>query len=102
VLQAPNRGRDILPFLRTARPLTAKGYEYFLKMHSKKSTHRSDGSDWFKEMTSDLVPASGLDELKKTITKKNSAIVGPAGQYTSLNVNFEANGWHMTHILNRL
>jgi len=102
VLEVPNRGRDVLPFLMTARNLKERGYEYVLKLHSKKSTHRKDGSDWFSEITNSLVPTNHWPHLETVLNDKDSAVVGPAGQYTSLKVNFEANGMHMSDILKKI
>lgn len=39
----PNKGRDILPFITVLDKVSALGYDYLLKVHSKKTTHRKDG-----------------------------------------------------------
>lgn len=43
----PNHGRDIIPFLLTAAYLDLSPYDYFIKIHTKRSTHLTYGGDWF-------------------------------------------------------
>lgn len=38
-----NRGRDVLPFIRTIKRIRGFGYKYACKIHSKKSIYRNDG-----------------------------------------------------------
>tara|TARA_B100001248_G_scaffold262670_1_gene260718 strand:+ start:5604 stop:6584 length:981 start_codon:yes stop_codon:yes gene_type:complete len=45
--QTENRGRDVLPFLLVCNYLDIKKYKYFLKFHTKRSSHLSDGGFWF-------------------------------------------------------
>ena len=40
----PNRGRDVLPFLKILKLLQSFGHEYVCKIHTKKSPHRKDGT----------------------------------------------------------
>ena len=104
VFEIPNRGRDVLPFIKLATILSAKNYQYVLKLHSKKSTHRKDGSEWLTDIVSSLLPEDPLvfKKLFNVLDKTNCGIVGPENQYLSLVVNFEANGTWMTRILNRI
>jgi lipopolysaccharide biosynthesis protein len=104
IIESPNQGRDVLPFLVMASEIEKAGYLYILKLHSKKSTHRKDGGDWFENILEHLVPSTqeGVNKLLQVIDKSNTAIIGPAGQYVSLTVNFEANGMHMTRVINKL
>lgn len=39
----PNRGRDILPFIKIMEVVDRRGYAYVCKIHSKKSPQRMDG-----------------------------------------------------------
>jgi len=101
VYEAPNRGRDVLPFMAIAEVLYDIGYRHVLKLHSKKSTHRTDGSEWMNDILDSLVPndITAQQEIIGILRQKNTAIVGPKGQYISLKVNFEANGAHMTRVM---
>lgn len=104
VYEVPNRGRDVLPFLGIASSLEEKGYKYVLKIHSKKSTHRTDGNDWFNELIDNLIPENKTlqHQIVTTLSEQKTAIIGPASNYTSLNVNFDANGAHMTDVVKKL
>ena len=97
----PNRGRDVLPFLIVAQAVQQAGYTFLLKLHSKKSTHRTDGKEWLCSMLDNLLPANRtvIAELVETLEKSDTGIIGPTDQYLPLTVNFEANGTHMTNIL---
>lgn len=49
-----NRGRDILPFLRVAYRLRNEGEDVVLKLHAKRSSHRTDGDQWHDELLTRL------------------------------------------------
>jgi len=104
LIELPNHGRDVFPFMVLLPLLKKNGYAAILKLHSKKSPHRSDGRDWFNSMLSSLLPSKRhlMEAIVNKLEHKNTGIIGPAGQYTSLVVNFEANGSHMTNILRRV
>lgn len=101
---SPNRGRDVLPFMAIIEQLYNLQYKNVLKIHSKKSTHRTDGGDWFSDLVNALIPGeiSLQKKLIKALEKPNTGLVGPAGNYTSLTVNFDANGVYMTDVVNKL
>lgn len=50
-----NRGRDMLPFLHAANRLLDQGIKVVLKLHTKRSTHLSNGDDWRRELIQRLV-----------------------------------------------
>ncbi len=47
-VEAPNQGRDILPFLLALNILDLQRYRYFIKIHTKRAPHLSDGGLWFR------------------------------------------------------
>lgn len=80
----PNRGRDVLPFLVVAGKVLDSGqYDYILKLHSKKSLHRTDGDEWIESLFDQLIPNS-IDNIIKTLKKSDTGIVGPADHIVSL------------------
>ena len=84
IIDVPNRGRDVLPFVIMANKLKDLGYEYLLKLHTKRTVHRNDGSEWLDSIVSSLI---GEGKTVKTIVdelKTGTAIIGPAGHYVSL------------------
>ena len=104
VVSTPNRGRDVLPFIKLAAVLDQLGYQYVLKLHSKKSTHRTDGNEWLSQITSSLLPADSrvMDKIINTLESSTTGIIGPQEQYLSLPVNYEANRRHILAILARI
>lgn len=102
VFAVPNRGRDVLPFIWLASHLERLGYETYLKLHSKKSKHRSDGSDWFESIINHLVPDNPkvVTKISQKIGRKDTALIGPGGQYVSLRVNYRQNKDGLARVFN--
>lgn len=98
----PNRGRDVLPFMIVAQRLKTAGYKYVLKIHSKKSLHRSDGKDWFDGVINNLLP--NKDVVKSVVDSLDSGtpMIGPAGHLVSLDRHMGSNGGHLSSIFNKL
>jgi lipopolysaccharide biosynthesis protein len=65
IFEVPNWGRDVLPFMQIASLIYEKGYSYVLKIHSKKSTHRTDGNTWLRQIVDSLLPDNpeAIDDL---------------------------------------
>jgi lipopolysaccharide biosynthesis protein len=89
----PNCGRDVLPFVEVIKRINELGYTKVLKLHSKKSPHREDGDAWRDQIVGNLLPEdqSVQSEIQRTLNKRNTAIIGPAGQYLSLIKNLQEN-----------
>ncbi len=104
IIIVPNRGRDVLPFVKVAGKLSKMGYEYVLKFHSKKSTHRDDGQEWLEAMLNKLLPdkKSVIDKTKSILADVNTGVIGPEGFYYPLTINFPANGEHMTTAVKKI
>ncbi len=104
VVVVPNCGRDVLPFVEVIRKIQNQGYVKVLKIHSKKSPHRSDGEQWRDRIIDSLLPKNKelLDELVKKLSNKNTALVGPSGEYVSLLVNFSATGHYLKNLVGKI
>jgi lipopolysaccharide biosynthesis protein len=104
IFTVPNRGRDVLPFIMIARNLSSAGYKKVLKIHSKKSTHRTDGNVWLNQMLESLLPNKPkvLEKVITTLDDPRVGVIGPEEQYISLPVNFDANSIHIQEIINHL
>lgn len=100
-LVAPNRGRDVLPFIMLADRLHAGGYRSMLKLHSKKSTHWDGGDKWFNELLDTLLPARRevIKDILKALRRPKTGLVGPKGHYYDLRVNYPANRAQLGSIL---
>jgi lipopolysaccharide biosynthesis protein len=84
VIVVPNRGRDILPFIFLAGRLRDVGYEYILKLHTKKSYHRTDGNVWFEELVDNLLPPPSIIGQILEELQRGTAMIGPAEHYVAL------------------
>lgn len=93
----PNCGRDVLPFVQVMKKIAPMGYTAVLKMHSKKSPHRSDGSQWRDKIIESLVPKDKnlINRIISTLQKDNTAIIGPTGEYVSMLVNLSSTTHHV-------
>lgn len=98
---APNRGRDVLPFIWIMQFIKNMNYSYVLKLHSKKSKHRHDGNIWFKQIINTLIPQekNKLDKIIKRLSDDDTAIIGPKHEYVSLEVNYEQNKHYFNKLL---
>lgn len=98
----PNRGRDVLPFLYVARRLRAAGYETVLKIHSKKSKHREDGSSWFSGMLSALLPdAKAVTGILSLLEDKETGLIGSEQHLVSLKRHMGSNKLILENLLKR-
>lgn len=83
VIPVPNRGRDVLPFVKTAQMLQSAGYTSVLKVHSKKSVHHPDSEGWLGEMLDELLPTDPARRgtVLTTLTDGQTGIIGPEASY---------------------
>jgi lipopolysaccharide biosynthesis protein len=80
IFRYENRGRDIEPFLRILKQVMPLNYKYGVKLHSKKTEHRSDGKAWRSELLDGILGKTGLPAaIKGLFDKQNDlAIIAPA------------------------
>lgn len=77
-----NRGRDILPFLMTARK--AARDELIVKIHTKKSPHRGDGENWRKDILDKLLAPATAEQVFESFRKMEGlGMVVPKGHALS-------------------
>lgn len=100
----PNRGRDVLPFMKIISTIYSRGYQNILKIHSKKSKHRTDGNEWLSDMVDKLLPKSQetTNKLIRILDDPLTGIIGPQKHYMSLLVNFRQNWHHSGNIIARV
>lgn len=93
VVKSPNRGRDVLPFMKTLKCINDNGYDTVLKFHSKKSTHREDGQEWLESMMNQIVPddKNALKAILQVVKESNFGVLGPADVYYPLTINYPGN-----------
>jgi lipopolysaccharide biosynthesis protein len=100
----PNCGRDVLPFVQVIKQINGLGYKKVLKLHTKKSPHRQDGDIWRDEIVGNLLPKRKTvqNNIQIILNKKKTAIIGPAGQYVSLLVNYSSTHHHTHSLLEKI
>lgn len=86
-----NRGRDILPFLHIANELLDSGRQIVLKLHTKRSTHRSDGDAWRAEMLESLLAPTRASAILSAFDDAALGIVAPEGHIHPLSYFLSAN-----------
>ncbi len=92
ILQVPNRGRDIAPFLEICRMIINLDYDYVLKLHTKKSVHRNDGGEWRDDILEKLVNPDTYRSIKSVFKSKNKVgMVGPEGHVLDRNFYWGSN-----------
>ncbi|MGN6478604.1 glycoside hydrolase family 99-like domain-containing protein [Luteibacter sp.] len=89
---APNRGRDILPFLRIAGRLLDEGEDVVLKLHTKRSTHRDNGTAWRAELLDRLVAKRRAPAIYEAFaTNPDLGLVAPEGHVRLIGAHQGAN-----------
>ncbi|MHB1099054.1 MAG: rhamnan synthesis F family protein [Burkholderiales bacterium] len=77
IIRFENRGRDVAPFMEIFSAI-APAYKYICKIHSKKSSHRSDGAKWRQDLYGDLLgSAQRIDEIRNAFD--NNPLIGMIG-----------------------
>jgi len=100
----PNCGRDVLPFVQLAQHIANKGYSKILKLHTKKSPHRTDGEEWRDKIVNQLLPVDPqlLQQIIQTLDSADTALIGPETEYVSMLVNMSATTGHVRKIVKRV
>ena len=83
MIATPNRGRDVLPFIQTARLLHAAGYVSVLKVHSKKSVHHPAAAGWLGRLLDQLLPAeeAQVNAVLHALMDERTGVIGPEDSY---------------------
>lgn len=84
VICTENRGRDIYPFLLIYRCIVNDGYDSILKIHTKKSAHRTDGDLWRNDIYEKLLSRKSIEIVQRAFKKyPRLGIIGPKGHVLS-------------------
>ena len=68
-----NRGRDVLPFLKIMPEVVSGNHEFFVKIHTKKTTHRIDGDRWRTDLFDQLISEEAI-KISTDFLKNNSDV----------------------------
>lgn len=103
IMVCDNHGRDVLPFLTSVQRLQADGHKYLLKLHTKKSPHRTDGHLWRKELFGPFLNRSNLERVLSVFdTTPSMGMTGPETHILPLSDHLEENRTHLATLAERL
>ena len=103
VLGCANHGRDVLPFINVLPAILNGNHSYLVKLHTKKTLHRSDGQRWLNELTKDLLGRESLLLIeKKFVNDPGLGIIGPSGNVLPAHFYLGSNVYHIRKLLDRL
>ncbi|NDC16284.1 MAG: hypothetical protein EBZ76_14280, partial [Synechococcaceae bacterium WB9_2_170] len=76
-----NRGRDLAPFLLQLLPSALRGgHEFFVKVHTKRSTHLVDGERWADHLTRSLLSTAAVRDCVEQLQRNPKlGLLAPAG-----------------------
>jgi lipopolysaccharide biosynthesis protein len=79
IFLAENKGRDIAPFIEIFRCISSLKYKTLLKIHTKKSIHREDGTAWRHDILDKLLgSADTVQKIKDELSNNgNVGLVAP-------------------------
>ena len=87
-----NKGRDVLPFIKELPAIINSGYEFVIKLHTKKSLHRDDGDSWRDELLSNLLSKKCVDKNMQIFQEfKDVGLIGPSGNVVPLSYYWGSN-----------
>lgn len=101
VIEISNRGRDVLPFILHQLPrIEELGFEYFAKVHTKKSVHLKTGSDWGQWLGLEILEfiASGKAE-KQLQSEPSLGLMAPAGAIAPMTLQLDKNVYWIETLL---
>ncbi|MDY8108880.1 rhamnan synthesis F family protein [Fulvimarina sp. 2208YS6-2-32] len=97
-----NRGRDVLPFLTALRGVD-QSFEFGLKLHTKRSVHRTDGDAWRRFIANSLLrkDAQGLVALGAMEAVPSIGLVAAQNHLMPLKNRLVLNRTHVRTIMDR-
>lgn len=92
-----NRGRDLAPFLLQLLPSALRGgHEFFVKVHTKRSTHLGDGERWADHLTRSLLSSAAVRDCVERLQRNPKlGLLAPAGTLMPCSVALHANAQHL-------
>lgn len=102
-IEVENRGRDVLPFLKALRS-ELPAVDIGLKIHAKRSPHRTDGVGWRAYMCDSLLSSdsNGLIAYRLLTREKRIGLLAPEGHLLSLEGRLALNRRPMNKMMKAL
>lgn len=101
LIELSNRGRDVLPFLLHQLPrINELGFQYFAKVHTKKSVHLKTGRDWGQWLGLEILELIASGEAEKQLQKDPSlGLMAPAGAIVPITLQLDKNVYWLETLL---
>lgn len=95
-----NRGRDLAPLLLQLLPAAlSDGHSVFVKVHTKRSDHLSDGEAWAAHLLNSLLTPAALRTCAERLAHNpRLGLLAPAGTLLSCSVALHANAEHLLRL----
>jgi len=94
-----NKGRDVLPFIKELPSIINSGYEFVIKLHTKKSLHRDDGNSWRDELFSNLLSKNCINKNMQTFREfEDVGLIGPSGNVLPMSYYWGSNAKNVTNL----
>jgi len=98
-----NRGRDVLPFLHVADRLLNEGESLVLKLHTKRSPHRTDGEQWRRDLLECLASPSRWNGIVSAFAADPAlGLVAPEGHVQPMSYFWGGNAQNVAFLCTRL
>ena len=93
VFGVENRGRDIAPFLLHLLPAAVGGgHQFFVKVHTKRSPHLTEGQRWADHLKNSLFTPEALQHCQNLlIADPEIGLLAPAGSCVPLALHIDRN-----------
>lgn len=93
VFGVENRGRDMAPFLLHLLPAAVDGdHELFVKVHTKRSPHLTEGQRWADHLNQSLVTPEALQDCQNLLIEDPEiGVLAPAGTSVPLALHIDRN-----------
>lgn len=102
LIPQPNRGRDILPFLQTLGRLDHND-QLILKIHTKKSLHRSDGDVWRHDLYQKLLAPAQVEAIWHAFQSTPAlGLVAPQGHLLGMSTYWGSNERRVKALLKQI
>ncbi len=103
VVEMPNHGRDVFPFVWFASGGFLDGYDAVLKIHTKRSRHIEEGDAWRNHLWDDLLPdREGVERLLAALrSNQRAGLVTASGQVVSGMEWWDVNRYRLEALVQR-
>lgn len=103
IVEVPNRGRDLAPFLLELLPRAlAQGHPWLVKLHTKRSSHLKDGEPWAQHLWRALASSEALLEIDEQFRlKPRLGLLAPPGTLLPTGISLHHNDRHLLSLLRR-